>query len=98
MDPPPPPGKRVSLFNPRCSSSWTLVSVALDRRLLWCRGVLPLWEEFGRLAAAAANRLQTLQSHAEASLSGAAADEDSVERLAGDLQRVQVRTGTGSGP
>ncbi|TNN39882.1 Nesprin-2 [Liparis tanakae] len=68
---------------------WTLVSVALERRLLWCRGVLPLWEEFGRLAAASSDRLQTLQSHAEASLSGAAADEDSVERLAGDLQRVQ---------
>ncbi|XP_031728981.1 nesprin-2-like isoform X3 [Anarrhichthys ocellatus] len=81
----------------RQKDGWTAVSAALDQQLRRSRGVLQVWEVYGRLAASFSQRLQTLQSDVRSSLSGAAADEDTEEQLAGKMHSAQSlleRTGT----
>ncbi|XP_068574256.1 nesprin-2-like isoform X2 [Cebidichthys violaceus] len=73
----------------RQRDGWTAVSAALDQRLRRSRGVLQVWEVYGRLAASFSQRLQTLQSDVRTSLSGAAADEDTVEQLAAKIHNAQ---------
>lgn len=68
-----------------------MVSAALEERVQRSRDILQVWEVFGRLAASSSKRLQMLQSDAESALSGAAADESTVEQLDGRIRNVQVR-------
>ncbi|KAK9534167.1 hypothetical protein VZT92_009231 [Zoarces viviparus] len=73
----------------RQRDGWTAVSAALDQQLRRSRAVLQAWEVYGRLAASFSQRLQTLQSDAGSSLSGAAADDDTAEQLAGKMHSAQ---------
>lgn len=63
----------------------------MEKQLQKSGHVLQVWEVHGRLAAAWSQRLQTLQSEADTALSGAPADDCSLEQAAARIHSVQVR-------
>lgn len=69
------------------SSSWTVVSEQMEEQLQASGCVLQVWEVYSQLATSWSQRLQTLQTDADAPL---LPDERSPEQLAARIHQVQV--------